>query len=157
MLATRLHRFLQFLLMVQFNLLPVAVAAEATSEQPSRLAAGSVGSDQLANVTLGLLLVLGLIFALAWLFRRYGNLPGLNRSNMQILGGVSLGSREKAVLLEVEGERLLVGVAAGQVTKLHAFPTVKQAGPAIDQQPAESDFAETLQQEQKRSDNEAAP
>ena len=149
MLKNRLHRFLLFLLLVLCNLLTVAHAAEKAGEPQSQLAANTVGADQLANVTLGLLVVLGLIFGLAWLFRRYGNLPNFNRSNIQILGGISLGPREKAVLLEVEGERLLVGVAAGQVTRLHAFPSVKQTVTAIDEQQAETDFAETLHQEQK--------
>ena len=65
MLKIWLHRLLQFLLLVQVNLLAVANAADETSEQQSRLAANTVGGDQLANVTLGLLVVLGLIFALA--------------------------------------------------------------------------------------------
>jgi len=94
-----------------------------------------VGAEELASVTLGLLMILALIFALAWLYRRYGNFVSLNRSDIQILGGVSLGSREKAVLLEVEGTRLLVGVAAGQVNTLHVFDSNKAGN-----------FSKTLQQ-----------
>lgn len=100
---------------------PPLLAADQKAQATTPLAVNPIGANQLASVTLGLLLVLALIFGLAWLFRRYGNLATLNRSNIQVLGGVSLGPREKAILLEVEGERLLVGVASGHVSKLHVF------------------------------------
>jgi len=38
---------------------------------------------------------------------------------VSVIGGVSLGPRERAVLLQVGGTRLLVGVAPGQVRMLH--------------------------------------
>lgn len=119
----------------------ISSSALQAAEPANRVAAaagaptvsGAPGANDLAGVAMGLLLVLGLIFALAWLFRRYGNLPSFNRSNIQVLGGVSLGGREKAVLLEVEGQRLLVGVAAGQVTNLMQLPPRSEADIAPDQ------------------------
>jgi flagellar protein FliO/FliZ len=42
----------------------------------------------------------------------------MGKGRVNVLGGVSLGAREKAVLLTVEGRRLLVGVAPGQVSTL---------------------------------------
>ena len=132
---------------------PAVFAVEQKAEAKTPIAVNAVGANELANVTLGLLIVLALIFGLAWLFRRYGNLTTFNRSNIQILGGVSLGPREKAILLEVEGERLLVGVASGQVTKLHSFPPAQadaNSPQASDDMPGDSDndaFAKALQHE----------
>ena len=111
-----------------------------------------VGAAELANITLALFFVLALIFVLAWLFRRYGNIATLNKSNIQVLGGVSLGHRERAVLLEVEGERILVGVAQGNVSKLHVLE--KKDSSEIDEfisepdEPVSSDksFSEKLKQ-----------
>ncbi len=117
-------RLLSYFFMAFFIFLlisPLLLAADEKVQATTPLAVNPVGANQLAGVTLGLLLVLALIFGLAWLFRRYGNFATLNRSNIQVLGGVSLGPREKAILLEVEGERLLVGVASGHVSKLHVF------------------------------------
>ncbi len=65
-----------------------------------------------------LLLVLGMIIGLAWVTRRFGLTPIAKGNAVRIIGGVSLSSRERAVLLEVEGKRILVGVAPGQVTPL---------------------------------------
>ena len=124
--------------------LPAFAADPQLSEK--KTVANPVGAEQLANVTLGLLAVLALIFALAWLYRRYGNYTPFNRANIQVLGGVSLGSREKAVLLEVEGTRLLVGVATGHVSTLHVFESSDQ----VDLQSVAGDsegFAKTLHNE----------
>ena len=83
----------------------------------------------------GLLLVLGLMLGLAWLVKRYVQLPGIGKGQVQIQGGVSLGAREKAVLLSVDGRRLLVGIAPGRVQTLLV----------LDDKPATSpDFASQL-------------
>ena len=70
---------------------------------------------------LGLLLVLGLIVALGWFMKRFGRLPTAGKGLINILGGVSLGPRERAVLIEVEGVKLVVGVAPGRVSALHVL------------------------------------
>lgn len=78
-------------------------------------------TDGLGNTAIGLLVVLGLIAALAWGLRRFGRVPMGGRGVVRVLGGVSLGNRERAVLLSVDGTRLLVGVAPGQVRTLHVL------------------------------------
>lgn len=113
------------LLLICLDMTATVSAADKPPAEAARTVSGGVspgvGAEQLASVTLGLLAVIALIFMLAWLFRRYGNLAILNRSQIEILGGVSLGTREKAVLLEVEGEKILVGVTPQQITRLHVL------------------------------------
>ena len=69
----------------------------------------------------GLVIVIALIYGLSWVLKKYGNLPGANQIDMKVLGGVSLGTRERAVLIQVEGKKILVGVAPGRVNLLHQF------------------------------------
>lgn len=78
-----------------------------------------LGSMALIETLAGLLLILLLIFGLGWLLRRFGRLPMKGNAMISIIGGVSLGPRERAVLLQVEDIRLLVGVAPGRVQTLH--------------------------------------
>jgi flagellar protein FliO/FliZ len=73
------------------------------------------------RVMLALMLVLAAVFAAAWLLRRLRLVGGADGSQLSILGQVSLGARERAVLLRVGQERLLLGVAAGSVRLLHAL------------------------------------
>lgn len=80
-----------------------------------------VSSGSLAQVTLGLLLVLALIIGIAWLLRRYGRLQSAANGSLKILGGLSIGARERVVLLQVGDTQLLVGVAPGRVQTLHVL------------------------------------
>ena len=80
-----------------------------------------LGMQSLLQTGGGLLLILLLIIGSAWLFKRYGQLPTLGKGLIRILGGVSVGPRERVMLLEVENTRLLVGVAPGQIRTLHVL------------------------------------
>lgn len=69
----------------------------------------------------GLFLVLALFMACAWLMKRtQGGFLAASK-DMKTLGAMSLGTREKAVLVEVEGQKLLLGVSPGRVSTLHVF------------------------------------
>lgn len=108
-------------------MIPMIVEA-AQGEDKARPAAGvlqppTLGSSHLVDTIIGLLVVLGLMLALAWLVKRYVSVPGIGKGQVQILGGVSLGPRERAVLVSVEGQRLLLGVAPGRVQTLHVLET----------------------------------
>jgi len=101
---------------------PLLLVAEATGaatgEASTRLVESPLSTSNLVDTAIGLLVVLGVMLALAWLVKRYVQVPGIGKGQVQILGGVSLGAREKAVLLSIEGKRLLVGVAPGRVQTL---------------------------------------
>lgn len=114
-----LRRLPLLLLSLLFSrLLPAAEAAvEKLAVQTSPLSAGT-----LFQTAGGLLLILCLILGGAWLFKRYGNLPMGGKGVIKVLGGASVGARERVVLIEVENVRLLLGVAPGHVRTLHRLP-----------------------------------
>lgn len=89
--------------------------AAGVAAEPAALPAGG-----LLRLTLGLLLVLGAIAACAWLLRRLGRFPAA-AGRMRVLGGVSLGARERVVLVQVGATQLLLGVAPGRVQALHVL------------------------------------
>ena len=99
---------------------PLAAAPQAA---PTVLNGGN-----LLETAAGLAVVLGLVLGLAWVVKRYLAVPGASKGRIQVVGGVSLGPRERAVIVEVEGERLLLGVAQGNVRMLHHLPVAPPAG-----------------------------
>jgi flagellar protein FliO/FliZ len=114
---------------------PLLLLAEATraaqGDASSRLMESPLSAANLVDTGVGLLLVLGLMLGLAWLVRRYVQMPGIGKGQVQIQGGVSLGAREKAVLLSVEGKRLLVGIAPGRVQTLLVLDDEQHQGAAF--------------------------
>lgn len=99
-------------------LLMARVAGAEPSESSARLVDSPLSAESLMTTGFALVAVVALMLGLAWLVRRYVQLPGMGRGQIQMLGGISLGSREKALLLSVEGRRVLVGVAPGRVQTL---------------------------------------
>ena len=83
------------------------------------------------EVTLALLLVVGLIAALAWAARRMRRFGGTS-DRIQVLSDRSLGPKERCVLVRVGDTDILVGVAPGSVQTLHVFA----AGANTDAPPA---------------------
>jgi len=75
----------------------------------------------LAQVTFALLLVLVAIFAVAWVARRMRGFNNRVGDAIDILADVSLGQKERAVLLKVGEKQILVGVAPGRVNTLHVL------------------------------------
>ncbi|QWD97876.1 flagellar biosynthetic protein FliO [Polynucleobacter sp. MG-5-Ahmo-C2] len=73
------------------------------------------------RVIFGLLLVLGLIAGLAWAMKKLNHAKIGNQSVAKIVGGVSVGPRERVVVVEIGGNWVVVGVASGQVNSLANF------------------------------------
>jgi flagellar protein FliO/FliZ len=87
------------------------------------VAAQSGAAGGAFEVTLALLLVVGVIAALAWFARRArGGLFNRRQSRIQVLATQALGVKESAVLVRVGDTDILVGVAQGSVRPLHIFP-----------------------------------
>ena len=78
-------------------------------------------AGSLAQVTLSLLLVLAAVFAAAWVVRRMRGFGKFGPNAIQIIADTPLGTKERAVLIQVGNQQLLLGVAPGQVSLLHVL------------------------------------
>ena len=87
------------------------LAATATSTAPST-------SGSLFKMFLGLAVVLLVMAAITWALKRIVPGAGGQQSVIKVVGGVSVGTRERVVVVEVAGRWLVVGVAAGQVNAI---------------------------------------
>lgn len=75
------------------------------------------------EVAFSLAIVLALIFLLAWLLKRFT--PGAVRvgnKHMQVLSTLSLGGKERLMLVDVAGTQMVLGVSSDGVSCLHVFP-----------------------------------
>ena len=75
----------------------------------------------IVQVAAALVVTLGLVFACAFLARRFGGGGVRSSQVIKVLAAAPIGSRERILLLEVHGRQLLVGTTANMVTALHVF------------------------------------
>ena len=106
----------------------VSVPTTSVIEVPATLSksAATVGVEHepmgnLLEVTLGLLAVLVLIFIVAWLAKRYGSFNSTAGGNLRVVGGLSLGQKERVMLVQVGEKQMLLGVSPGRVAMLHVL------------------------------------
>ncbi|MGH8420676.1 MAG: flagellar biosynthetic protein FliO [Pseudomonas sp.] len=107
---------------------PAAPAANATTTAAAPATAPAVSSalssgigGQLLQLVLGLLLVVGLIFVLAWLMRRVQRAGPAGNQVIELVGSRALGPRDRLVLVQVGNEQVLLGVSPGSITALHVM------------------------------------
>lgn len=71
-------------------------------------------------MVVGLGVVIVVLLASLWLIKRLTSSRGIS-SGIKVLGGVSIGSRERVVLVEVADKVLVLGVSAANVNTLHTL------------------------------------
>ena len=96
------------------------------------------------RVTLAMVLVLGALLGAAWLARRVRGAGAAGSAGLAVLAQVSLGARERAVLLRVGAMQVLVGVAPGNVRTLHVIDGVVEPGVADPPEVARPTFKSVL-------------
>ena len=106
------------------------------------MAAGS-----LLQLLFGLIVVLVAIGVTAWLLRRLGRLPQ-GAGALRVIAGLSLGARERAVLIQVGDKQILLGVAPGRVQTLHVLE--RPVDTAVAASGMAGGFAERLAQLMKK-------
>ncbi len=117
---------------------PVATAASAAAPAVSSGVAG-----QLTQLVFGLLLVLGLIFFLAWLLRRVQQAgPAGKGQVIELIGSRALGPRDRLMLVQVGNEQILLGLSPGTITALHVLKEPVQVPSGTEK--ATPEFAQRL-------------
>ncbi|ROM53508.1 flagellar biosynthetic protein FliO [Pseudomonas poae] len=105
-----------------FLALPLsAMAAEPVAQVAAAPVVSSSVGGQLTQLVLGLLLVVGLIFVLAWLMRRVQRIGPGNAQVIEMIGSRALGPRDRLVLVQVGEEQILLGITPGRITPLHVL------------------------------------
>ncbi|GAB4392635.1 MAG: hypothetical protein Tsb005_07460 [Gammaproteobacteria bacterium] len=81
----------------------------------------SLLNEQLLQLLLHLFLVIVLIFAVAYIARRYFNKTINPIGPLSIVASLSLGLKEKLVLIQVADKQILLSISPGRITKIHLF------------------------------------
>ncbi len=103
----------------------MAGSAWALADTPAPLSGGALikPSDYLGQILVSLTLVLLIIFVGAWLLRRFGRFASVAEGQLSVLGALSVGQRERIMLVQVGREQLLIGVTSSRISTLHRLET----------------------------------
>jgi flagellar protein FliO/FliZ len=95
----------------------LCIPFEASSE-PQSLS----NPTSIVSIFLSLLLVIGVVFILAFLMRRF-NVTQSGTSNLRVVASMMAGAKERVLVIEVAGEQHLLGVTAHNINHLATLST----------------------------------
>ena len=110
-------------------------------------AGGGLGTHIFSTIS-ALALIVGIMFALFYLMRKYGHkigLPQVKNDNMRLLGQMPLGPKRGLALVEVEDKKFLIGVTDNSINLISKIDDNEQTN--------DRTFLEALQ-EQDSSDTD---
>jgi len=102
-----------------FLWLPVCLAMP--DQDIPKQTARTLALGDIAGWSIGLLIVLCVFFLCVWGVRKLGGLTVSSAEKMRVVGGLSLGLREKIILLQVGKKQLILGVTPGRIKTLHVL------------------------------------
>lgn len=134
-----------------FLVFTVSLSLSAHANEPN---AAGIPAGTYLQATLALLLIIGLLFGATWAARKVSGGKMFGQGNMRVISGIALGPRERIVLIEVEGQWLVIGIVPGQIRTLHTLPKgsdmISGTGPGS---PLEMPFGEWLKSIRERRSN----
>ena len=119
-------------------------AAPEQASDKGPLVTNPIGIGNFMQMVFGLVIVIGAILVMTWIIRRMGYVQARVSGAMKILGGLSLGQRERVVLMQVGEQQLVVGITPGNIRTLLVLD--KPVSVEAAHQPSlEGSFAQKLQ------------
>lgn len=116
--------------------------AEEKLSTPGVIEPMSMGS--VIQVFAGLAAVLLLFGVIVFVLKRLGGFKTTNGGKMRMVDGVSIGTRERVLLMQVGDKQVLIGVTPHQINPLHVFDE-----PVISVDQPQQGFASLLQKKIK--------
>lgn len=89
------------------------VSAEASASTPQTLQ----NPSSILSIFLSLLLVVAIIFALAFIARRF-NVTQAGNGQLKVVASMAAGAKEKIMVIDVGGEQFLIGITAHNINQL---------------------------------------
>ncbi|MYM68507.1 flagellar biosynthetic protein FliO [Pseudoduganella sp. FT55W] len=122
---------------------PSALAMTIPTPQASTTSTGG----GLLQTSIALLFVIGLMLGLAWLTKRFGpkNFGGGN-SNVKLVGSLSVGTRERILVVEVGEQWIVVGASPGRMNALATMPRQESSEPVQPASVPGANFADWIKQ-----------
>jgi flagellar protein FliO/FliZ len=99
---------------------------------------------ELARVLVSLLGIIALIFAAGWMSRRLQARTSPGGRRLRCVESMAVGARDRLLIVEADGKRLLVGVGQGGMRTLHVYEGSAVASDAPGPHPAPIGFGDLL-------------
>ncbi|MGN7838392.1 flagellar biosynthetic protein FliO [Stenotrophomonas sp. 22385] len=99
-----------------------ALALIAAGAPSAKVGQHAAAAPSMFGAVLALLAVLALIVGLGWVLKRMPGSGFKPADGLRVVASLNVGAKERVVVVDVNGEQLLLGVTAGGINTLHRLP-----------------------------------
>ncbi len=92
-----------------------------TNAGPTLPSTPGLGGGEVLNMGISMLIVVGVIVLLGWLYSRSRFVGVGNSDTINVIATRAMGPKERLLIVEVADQQLLVGMTATAVQTLHVF------------------------------------
>ncbi len=100
----------------------IAAALLATAAPAAKVGQHAAATPSMFGAVLALLGVLALIVGLGWVLKRMPGSGFKPAEGLRVVASLNVGAKERVVVVDVNGQQLLLGVTAGGISTLHQLP-----------------------------------
>ncbi len=122
-----------------------AALAGARPVAPVPMAAAPTAAGSLLQTVAALAAVLAIVMGLAWMLKRFGPKTITGGSTVRLVGALSVGARERILVVEVGDQWIVVGASPGRMNALATLPR-QEADPLAPNTLQATNFAEWFKQ-----------
>ncbi len=135
-----MNRYVTLLLL---SMVSNVFAEEGVPEALAQTTIEPGATDHLLKVTLGLGVIVALIFLVAWVVKRMGYMQFGGNNQFKVVSSLAVGQRERLLVIAIGDEQIMVGVSAGRINKIHEL---KEHIDTANKAPTTTHFANKLKQ-----------
>ncbi|CAM5451880.1 FliO/MopB family protein [Rhodanobacter lindaniclasticus] len=120
---------------------------QALASAPAVLPAAEMNvGGELLRVIASLVAIIAMILVAGWVTRRLQRRPGGGGRRIRCVESFAIGARERLLLLDADGKRLLIGTGPGGMRTLHVYDGAapQETVPAASNEPAKPVFGDLL-------------
>jgi len=104
-----------------------AALAGARPVTPTPMPAAPSAAGSLLQTVAALAAVLAIVMGLAWMMKRFGPKTVTGGSTVKLVGAMSVGTRERILVVEVGDQWIVVGASPGRMNALATMPRQESA------------------------------
>ena len=132
---------------------PALLFLAPLSAQAAEAGNAGLSAGNYLQAFFALALIVGLLLGTAWLARKISGERGFNQGGLKLVGGITLGPRERVVVVEVGDTWLVIGIVPGQIRTLHQLPKGAELPPGSKTASPDMPFAHLLKKMTERGGN----
>lgn len=128
---------------ISFRFLGAALLVPTSAYAQTNAVSPSAG---LFQIFLALAVVIAIMLLLAWIVKRVGPIASGHQLPVKVIGGISIGNRERVMVIEVADQWLVLGVTVQQINTLASMPKQELPDTTTNSNKVTAPFADWLKQ-----------